>query len=133
MSTNSRFPASPAVPTPISQGIDNTSRTLNNDYQAPAYASVISLKLFASNTVVKVADLSGAVTVNASVGSASTAPYVGDRLKVMFTSTAGATVTIGTGALVTATTIIIPATKAASISFAFNGAAWVEEARSITI
>jgi hypothetical protein len=133
MSTNSRFPVSPATPTPISQGVDNTSRFLNNDYQAPAYAATIALKIFASNTIVQVGLLTGALALSVNVGSASTPPYVGDRLKVLFTSTAGATVTLGAGFLFTAATIVIPATKTANATFVFNGASWVEEARAITI
>jgi hypothetical protein len=133
MSTLSRFPASPLVPTPFSQGVDNTSRTLKNDYQAPAFSSTIALVLFASFTIVKVGDLTGALALSAGVGSANSAPYVGDSLLVLFTSASGATVTLGAGMLVTATTIVIPATKTANISFVFNGASWVEEARAITI
>ena len=131
MATIARIPVT--TKTPLDQGVDRTSRIFDNDYLAPVYAATININPLKSSTVVQVGLLTGALTLNVGVGSASSAPYVGDKLKFLFTSTAGATVTFGTGSLVTAATLIIPALKTANATFIFNGAAWVEECRSITV
>lgn len=122
-----------ALKTAIGQGTDNSSRIFDNEYQIPAYAATLTIIPTKSSTVVNVGLLTGAMTVNVGVGSATTSPYVGDKMKFLFTSTAGATVTLGTGLLVTAATVVIPALKTANLTFIFNGAAWVEEARAITV
>lgn len=131
MAITSRIPV--ASTNPIYQGVDKTSRIFDNEYLTPAYAATLNLVPTKSCTIAQVALLTGAMTVNAGVGAAATAPYVGDRLKLLFTSTAGATVTFGTGFLVTATTLVIPATKTANATFIFNGANWCEKSRAITV
>lgn len=129
MSTNARFSSGSG---PIAQGTDNTDRVRDNAYVAPAYAAVLALSPAKSYTIFAPADLSGALTVNVGVGSATTAPYVGDAIQMLFKSTPGATVTVGTGALPVSATIIIPAGKTANVAFIFNGAAWVETGRAVT-
>ncbi len=117
---------------PIAQGTDNTDRVRDNAYSTPAYATPLQLNPSKSYTIFAPADLTGALTVNVGVGSASTAPYVGDAIQMIFKSTPGSTVTLGTGLLPVSGTIIIPATKTANIAFIFNGASWVETGRAIT-
>ena len=129
MSTNARFSSGSG---PIAQGVDNTDRVRDNAYAAPAYAAVLALNPAKSYTLFAPADLSGACTVNVGVGSASTAPYVGDAIQMVFKSTPGATVTIGSGVLPVSSSVIIPAGKTANIALIFNGAAWVETGRAVT-
>lgn len=128
MATTSRIPAQG------SPNQDKTSRVLTNALQTPTFASTLALVFTEFYTLVTLA-VTGAITINFGVGSATLPPYVGDTAEFLFTNgTAGSiTVTLGTGTLVTATTIVIPAGKTANISFMFNGASWVEQSRAITI
>lgn len=113
---------------------DITSAVLSNAFQTPTFASTLSLVFNAFFTLVQLA-ITGAITINLGVGSAGNPPFVGDEVTFLFSNGTGGslTVTIGTGALVTAATIVIPAGKTSNITFLFNGAAWVEQARAITI
>ena len=115
-------------------GTNNTDEIRNNQFLTPAYAAAITVNPYTSFTLVQPGLLTGALTVNLGVGSASTAPYVGDVVECLFISDAtGRTVTLGTGILATAATIVIPASKTANVSFMFNGASWCEQSRAITI
>jgi len=127
MSTSSRFASGTD---PISLGRDNTDRILNNQFIQPAFASTIAINPSNANTLVQLA-LTGACTISVGVGSASTAPYVGDKITFLFTAASTEIVTFGTGTLPTAT-LSVTGTKTASISFIFNGASWCETARSVT-
>ncbi|HXR84335.1 MAG TPA: hypothetical protein VN722_08505 [Hanamia sp.] len=128
MSTSARFTSGTG---PIAQGTDNTSRIKNNQYLNPAYAAIINVNPYASETLVNVAALTGALTINTGVGSASTAPYVGDKITFLFTSAGIQVVTFGTGMLSTGT-LSTAAGKTANITFIFNGASWCESHRTIT-
>jgi hypothetical protein len=90
------------------------------------------------------AALAAPTTINFSLGTPLTLPYigavpenpfVGDDIQIMFTNASGSsqTVTLGTGAAVTATTIVVANNKTAQIILTFNGAIWCEAARSVTI
>lgn len=128
MSTSSRF-GSAQLPNQ-----DKTGRVATYDTQTPIFAATLTIVTTEFDTLVEPAVLTGAMTVNVGVGSSTTAPYKGDQLAFLFTSDAtGRTVTLGTGMNVTAATIVIPASKKASIFFTFDGAAWVEGGRAITI
>lgn len=128
MSTSSRFGSAQLV------NQDKTGRIATFDTQVPAYAATLSVVTTEFDTLVAPATLTGAMTVNVGVGSSTTAPYKGDQLTLLFISDAtGRTVTLGTGLSVTATTIVIPGSKKASIFFTFDGASWVEGGRAITI
>lgn len=112
---------------------DNTDRALQNDYQAPAFAATIALKIKrnAAQTIVAPATLTGVVTFSVNVGDANNPPYLGDT--ILFSLTPDGTtrvVTFGTGFLPTAT-LSVTTGKFALISFIFNGTAWVEQARSV--
>jgi len=123
MSTNARFSSA--------AGSDNTDRVRDNQYLTPAYAASLALLPVKSFTLVNVAPLTGAMSVTAGVGSASTPPYVGDRIKLLFSAAATQVVTFSTGFL-SAGTLSVAAGKTANATFIFNGASWCEESRTIT-
>jgi hypothetical protein len=126
MSVTKRF-----IPSP---GQDNTLRTVTQDAQAPAYAASLTIVTTADRTIITPAPLTGAQTLNLSVGSSTTAPFVGDEVEILYAATGGPfTVTLGTGAAVTATTLVVGANKYASIKFRFNGTIWQETDRAVTI
>lgn len=111
---------------------DNTFRTKIQDAFIKAYASTIALVLNADLTQVLVAQLTGAVTITASVGSATQAPFVGDKLELIFSADGtNRVVTFGTGFASTGT-LTVAASKKATAVFIFDGAAWVEVSRAIT-
>lgn len=121
MSTTPRYPLATAA------NQDNTDRTLTNEYQAPEYAATIALKLTAAKTLVQPALLTG----NATVTAETTRPKIGDELVVVFLADASArTITFGTGMAASAT-LVVAASKRASATFVFDGAAWVETGRAI--
>lgn len=115
-----------------SPSADNTFRTKQQDNQSPAYAASIALQLDADLTQVKVGQLTGALTLTANVGSATTPPYVGDKVEILLSSDASArVVTFGTG-FASAGTLSVTASKKAIATFIFDGAAWIEQSRAVT-
>lgn len=125
MSTSCRFPAG--------ANQDITLRTGTVDFQTPAYAATITLTPTQYITLVQPAALTGACTINVGVGSSTTAPYVGDILKLVLVSDGTTrTVTIGTGAYGTASTFAVTTGKYGYLEFVFNGTYWQETARAIT-
>ena len=119
---------------------DNTDRSVNNDYQAPAYAAAIALSVKGkvAKTIMNFAPITGNATVTVNTvdpltGNAAYGPFVGDEI-VMFMAGSGGVapvVTFGAGFLPTGT-LALTLTKFARISFQFNGANWVEVARSVS-
>jgi hypothetical protein len=89
--------------------------------------------------------LASPATLNFGLGSTVSLPYagqsyatppnVGDEIQCLFTNASGSsqTVTLGTGAAVTATTLVIANNKTGNITLTFNGAIWCETARSVTV
>lgn len=129
MATTARFTDSVG---PIHQGADNTDRIRSNEYLTPAYAATIALKPNKAFTLVKPATLTGAVTFTAGVGSATTAPYVGDTMTfILIPDGTTRVATFGTGFLPTGTLSVTTA-KTANISFIFDGASWEETGRSVS-
>lgn len=121
MSTNKRYPLA------TSPNEDNTARIITTQYQAPAYAATIALKLKEAFNIVQPATLTGALTMTAETSR----PLIGDQLVVLFLADGtGRTVTFGSGFAPSAT-LAITASKRASASFVFDGAAWVETGRAI--
>ena len=121
---------SPRNPVGVNQDI--TGRVDTNDYKTPAYAATINITTRQKRTLVQPGQLTGALTVNVGVGSASSAPFVGDELKFMFAGDASArTVTFGTGLTVASATLALSAGKKGYIEFIFDGAAWIEVSRVI--
>lgn len=113
------------------KNVDNRAAQQIVDAQNPAYAATLNLvtKPKASHTTVKVAQLTGPATLNV----ATTNPYTGDRLQILFSADASVrTVTFGTGVAVSAATQVIAASKFGSISFMFDGTVWIETARAVT-
>lgn len=106
---------------------DNTGRNITTEYQAPAYAASIALKLSAAKTYVKVAQLTGALTLTAE----TTRPQIGDELTILFNADGTArTVTFSTGFSPSAT-LVVAISKQASATFCFDGVSWVETGRAI--
>lgn len=113
---------------------DNTDRKGLNDFQAPAFAATIALVInpSAKRTLIQPATLTGVVTFSVNVGDAVTPPYVGDKVDFQLVSD-GTTrvVTFGTGFAPNGTLSVTTA-KYGSISFVFNGTAWIETCRTVT-
>lgn len=122
MSTTARYPLITA------RNEDNTSRVVPNEYQALAYAATIALKLSLAKTIVKVAQLTGALTITAETSR----PQIGDDLTILFNAdTTARTVTFSTGFSPSAATLVVAISKQASITFCFDGVSWVETGRAI--
>lgn len=118
MSTASRFTSGP--------GQDKTLRTVTQDYQNPDYAATLNLAPTEEKTRVNVKTLTGALTINIAVGSATTAPYVGDEIEILLTAdTTARVVTFGTG-FTSNGALTIPISSSAVISFKFNGVSWLQ-------
>lgn len=81
------------------------------------------------------AALAAPTTINFGVGSATLPPYVGDEIQILLTNGSGSsqTVTLGTGAVVTASTLVVANGKTGNITMTFNGTTWCETARSVTV
>lgn len=123
MSTTLRY-----VPIVGNPNQDNTARNVTNDYQAPAYAATLNLKLQAARSFIQVAQLTGAMTVNAE----TTRPQIGDEMTLIFAADGTArTVTLGTGFAGSATTVVVAISKKATATFVFDGVAWIETGRAI--
>jgi hypothetical protein len=111
-------------------GQDITERQSTIDYKSPAYAATINLVPTKKRTVVQPGVLTGALTLNIGVGSTTAPPFIGDELTVMFLADAtGRTVTFGTGTAISAATLVLGVSKRGSITFVFDGVAWVETGR----
>lgn len=126
MSTSPRFPA---------QGlrVDNTHGKMCEDYQNPAYAASIAIatKPNATHTTVQIGPLTGNLTLTIGVGSATTPPFVGDRITLIAKSDASIrTITFGTGFQPSATLATV-ASKTVSAQFVFDGTGWQELSRGI--
>lgn len=106
---------------------ENTYRAFQQGFLALAYAAAVTINSIpnAAKMLVQVANLTGAITVNIGVGSATTPPMVGDEITLLFTSTAGETITWGTGISANAATLVIAAGKKGRATFTFDGATWV--------
>lgn len=126
MSTAARFPA-------WAKNIDNTGRKINMDYQAPAYAASIAIatKPQCSNTLVAITLVGGALTLTIGVGTATTAPFVGDRIEFLIKSDASIRIVTFSTGFQPANTLSTVASKTVSATFVFDGTGWQEMARAI--
>jgi len=124
MSTSPRFSGA--------AGKDNTDRLAFNDYQNPAYAASIALaiKPNATKTTVQIT-LTGALTLTIGVGSATTAPYVGDEVLILVKSDASIRVVTFSTGFQPAGTLSTVASKTVAASFVFDGTGWQETGRAI--
>jgi len=112
---------------------DNTGSVLQYDFQEVAYAASVAIttKQNVTNTTVRVAQATGALSLTASVGTSTTDPQVGDRLTILASSDGtGRVITFSTG-FASAGTLTMVASKKASAQFVFDGVAWIETNRSI--
>lgn len=108
---------------------DNTGRVLTYKYSTPTYRATDTIVANAYETIVKMGTLTGAQTIRATLTNCK----VGDKLEIMFTCdtlTAGRVVTFSTGFVVSASTLTVDASQKATISFIFDGVAWIETARA---
>lgn len=107
---------------------DNTGRVLTYIKLTKSFASTVYVLPNAFETIVSMGSLTGAQVDSASVTNA----YFGDKLIYCFaadTLTAGRVVTFS-GALKSAGTFTIAKSKKGTITFVFDGVAWIEEARA---
>ena len=113
---------------------DNTGSAISKGFQSVAYGATIALtvKPFDCYTLVQVAQLTGALTMTAGVGSATLPPFVGDEMQILFSADAtNRVVTFSTG-FQTSGTVTVTASKTATVKFIFNGTAWQEMGRVVT-
>lgn len=107
---------------------DKTGRVMTYDYSAVSYAAVLHHKPNASETFYKIGKLTGALTDSISIKNAK----VCDKVVLMFecdTLTAGRVVTFGTN-YVSAGTLTVDKNQKATISFVFDGVAFIETSRA---
>jgi hypothetical protein len=120
------MPNTPRVVTGENQ--DTTGRTITQDYQAPVYAATLAIVPTKQFTCFNVGQLTGAMTVNATV----TNMYIGDE--VTFLLAADGTnriVTFGTN-FVSSGTVTVTASKKATVKGVFDGTAIRICSREIT-
>ena len=124
MSTTARFTGL--------KGKDNTDRVAFNDYQNPSYAASIAIatKPHATSTLVQIT-LAGALTLTIGVGSATTAPMVGDTVRFLIKSDASIRVVTFSTGFQPAGALSTVANKTVSASFEFDGTGWQETGRAI--
>lgn len=129
MSTTPRFGGQPNK--------ENTERAIKRGYLAPVYAATIALLAAGYDSInayhlVNPGVLTGAVTFTIPVGTSTTGPMVGDVVEFLLTPDGTSRVaTFGTGFAPNGTLSVTTA-KYATISFVFNGTAWVEKGRTVT-
>lgn len=112
---------------------DNTGANILHDFQEKAYAASVAITVGVNraNTVVRVAQATGALSLTVGVGTSTTGPMVGDMLRILASSDGtGRVITFSTG-FASAGTLTMVASKKASAAFMFDGTAWVEVGRSI--
>lgn len=108
---------------------NNTGSGLTYKYSTVTFTSPYAVPSNAYETIVKMGTLTAAQTLTATVTSC----HVGDKLEIIFTAdtlTAGRVVTFSTGFIVSASTLTVDASQKATISFIFDGVAWIETARA---
>lgn len=124
---------STAVRLGVGNSQDNTGRAISFDWQEVAYAASVAIttKQGISNTTVRIAQATGALSLTVGVGSATTDPQAGDKLTILASSDGtGRVITFSTG-FASAGTLTMVASKKATAEFVFDGTAWVELNRSI--
>ncbi|RYD57285.1 MAG: hypothetical protein EOP56_08220 [Sphingobacteriales bacterium] len=112
---------------------DNTSRIITNEVLNRTYAASVAINAREANTLVNVGQLTGALSLTIGTGSTSSAPYIGDVVRFLFSADGtGRVVTFSTG-FQSAGNLTVAANKYGSASFMFNGATWVETGRTVTV
>lgn len=108
---------------------DNTARTITQDMRSVTYASTLAFVPIAQQNLIQVTQLTGAVTVTID----TTQGYVGDTCRLIFAADGtNRTVTFSTGFAVSASTLVVVASKYGSIDLVWNGVAWQETTRALT-
>lgn len=106
---------------------DNTGRVLTNAKLAPAYAASVTIVPNASRTFVIPADLTGALSL---VATTSLSQDCDELVCVFKASGANRVVTFSTG-FASAGTLTVLSGKSGSVSFVYNGTAFVEKCRAL--
>jgi hypothetical protein len=110
----------------IAKGQDNTGRVTNYALISKAYAATDVIKANASETIVKIAPITGAVTYTANVTNCN----LGDKMVLLLTSDASVrVVTLSTGFSTSKGTLTTVASTKYTLLFVFDGVAWVETGR----
>ena len=110
-------------------GQDNTFRTVTQDAKQLAYAPTLAVIPSEQYNLFQVGQLTGALTINASVSNL----FIGDIVRVLLSADASnRVVTFGTG-FATAGTVTVTASKFAAVEFIFNGTALQDTGRAITV
>lgn len=113
------MPNTPRVVTGANQ--DTTGRTITQDYQPVAYATPIALAPTAQLTTVKIAALTGVLTLTAG----TTIPFIGDQMDILFTGdSVDRVVTFSTGFEGLANLTVTGSARAIA-RFQFNGTKWI--------
>jgi hypothetical protein len=116
-------------------GKENTSRIINFEQQAPAYAASIAIATTKARTIVKVGQLTGALslTIGVGTGTADTnAPFADDEVEFNFAADATIRVVTFSTGFQSAGTASVAASKFGTVVFKFNGTAWIEKSRALT-
>lgn len=114
---------------------DNTLKIVTQDMQTIAYAATVALYPSANKNFYNFADLSGDMTITANEALAidGTGPKWGDTMEMQFAAvSANRTVTLSTGLIGTATTLVVVSGKFGNLSFTFTRNGWIETGRSLT-
>jgi hypothetical protein len=107
---------------------DNTFRTVTQDVLTHTYASTLAVVPHEQVTLIKVGQLTGAITITANVASL----YIGDIVRFLFSSdSTNRIVTFSTG-FNTSGTMTVTASKFGYTEFMFNGTSLQETGRIVT-
>jgi hypothetical protein len=116
---------------------DNTDRILKRGYLALAYAATLALDVLGYNVLnayhlINPVALTGNVTFTNTVGTSVDGPLVGDKLEFLLQSDATSrTATFGAGFAPNGP-LVATTGKYATITFIFNGIAWLESFRTVS-
>jgi hypothetical protein len=125
-----------AITTRFTPGVnqDNTYRTVTQDYQTPAYATTLVITTGKQVTLVKVGQLTGAMSITIDTGDSIDPPFVGDTIRFLFSADSTGThiVTFSTG-FAASGTLSVATSKYGSAQFTFNGSIWVEDSVAATV
>ena len=108
---------------------DNTGRVLTyalKTVTTTTATATLYQKVNAYKTIIKVGPVNSAITDSVNVTNA----YVGDEIVFIFSAGAtGSTITFGNH-MVPSATMVVDASSKATVSFIFDGTAWIETGRA---
>ena len=104
---------------------DNTGRNITQDNQTLVGAATLSLEVKQQVTRAVVTAVPATMTVNLATQDPLEDSLLGDEITLVFTASAGSTITMGTG-FVASGTIVLTGTNSGSWTGLFDGSAFVE-------